>query len=75
MIINPETAEKNKFESGKKVMLEADNKASGEFELALSDDIDPGCLLLFGYSDDNPPNKFMNGYNRPVYAKLTGAKE
>jgi len=75
LILNPETAEKNKFESGKKVRLEANNQASGEFEFAISDDIDPGCLLLYGYSDDNPPNKFMNGYNRFVYAKLTGVKE
>jgi len=75
LIMNPETAEKNEFKSGDRARLETNNKASGEFSLSLSDDIDPGCLMLYGYSDENPPNKFMNGYNRPVYAKLIGVKE
>jgi len=74
LIMNRETAEKHKFESAIKVKLEANNKASGEFKLILSDDVDPGCLLLFGYSEENPPNKFMTGYNKPVFARLTKVK-
>lgn len=75
LIMKRETAEKYKFESAVKVKLEANNKASGEFELALSDDIEPGCLLLFGYSEENPPNKFMTGYNKSVFARLIRVKE
>ena len=70
LIINPADARKENVENGSKVMLKT-AAASGELPVLISDEINQGELVLFGYSELNPPNKFMCGYNRPVYAKLS----
>ena len=69
LIINPGDALKEGFENGTMVRLEAVS-GSGELPVAISDEVNGGELVLFGHSDINPPNKFMNGYNKRVYARL-----
>lgn len=70
LIINPADARKENVENGSNVVLKT-AAASGELPLLISDEINQGELVLFGYSELNPPNKFMCGYNKPVYAKLS----
>ncbi|MCD6162189.1 MAG: NADH-quinone oxidoreductase subunit NuoG [candidate division Zixibacteria bacterium] len=72
LIMNPDDAQKEGLESGSTVKLET-NSANGKFPLSVSGDINAGELVLFGYSEKNPPNEFMTGFNTPVYAKVSKA--
>lgn len=58
------------YHDGMNVRLETDSGAAGAFELEIRDDLEPGILVLKGYSETEPPNKFMNGFNKPVYARI-----
>jgi NADH-quinone oxidoreductase subunit G len=46
-------------------------KTKGTFSISITKEIEPGHLVLYGFSVENPPNKFMAGYNKPVYAKIS----
>jgi len=71
LVIHSNVAGHAGYETGQRILLETANGEKGQFELVASSDIEPGILFLFGYSQDNPPNKFMAGYNTPVYAKIS----
>ncbi len=73
LLIHPQVAAHAEYVNGQNVILETDKGVTGSFELVLSSCVEPGCLVIAGYSDDNPPNKFMAGYNKPVYAKISKA--
>jgi hypothetical protein len=55
-----------------KVMVKTQSD-SGDFTLVIDDKLAPGQLLISGFAVDNPPNKFMIGPNRPVYANIVKA--
>ncbi|RKX19718.1 MAG: NADH dehydrogenase (quinone) subunit G [Candidatus Zixiibacteriota bacterium] len=69
LLINPHDARKEGVMNDSKIRLSTDS-AAGEITAIVSEDINQGELLLSGYSDENPPNKFMVGFNKPVYAKI-----
>ncbi|MCP4583239.1 MAG: NADH-quinone oxidoreductase subunit NuoG [candidate division Zixibacteria bacterium] len=74
LMIHPEDATRLGIEAGNKVLLKTSNGSTGEFELMVSYEVDKGNILIYGWSEDNAPNKFMTGYNKPVFADLSGAK-
>jgi predicted molibdopterin-dependent oxidoreductase YjgC len=70
LIINSDVARHANYEAGQRVILETQKGVNGEFDLTVCNDVEPGCILLSGYSIDNPPNTFMAGYNQPVYVRI-----
>jgi NADH-quinone oxidoreductase subunit G len=70
LVISPADASRLGLIENDKVTLTT-SKASGEFVIAIGDIIEPGQIILRGFSIENPPNKFMNGFNKPVYAKIS----
>jgi predicted molibdopterin-dependent oxidoreductase YjgC len=69
LVLAPTDASGLGLKDNEKVTL-ATSRASGEFVLAISDTIDAGQIILSGFSIENPPNKFMNGHSKPVYARI-----
>jgi NADH-quinone oxidoreductase subunit G len=69
LIIAPADASGLGLKDNDKVAL-ATSRASGEFVLAVSDTIESGQIILSGFSIENPPNNFMIGHNKPVYARI-----
>ncbi len=68
--ISTTDASRLKLAADDKVRMNTQSE-SGEFVLVVDDKLSPGQLLISGFSVDNPPNKFMIGCNRPVYANIT----
>jgi NADH-quinone oxidoreductase subunit G len=70
LLIAPTNSSRFGLKENDKVTLST-SKTSGEFVIAVSDTIEPGQIVISGFSLENPPNKFMNGHNKPVYAKIS----
>ena len=73
LIIHVDVATAAKYDNGMTVRLETGSGAVGEFEIEISSDIEPGNLVLHGHSVQQPSNKFMNGYSKPVFARISKA--
>ena len=73
LLIHPDVAIHSGYEDGQNVTLETSKGVTGQFDLKFSPNVEPGLLVIFGYSADNPPNKFMAGFRTPVYAKINKA--
>jgi NADH-quinone oxidoreductase subunit G len=67
--VTPDDARKLGIIDGEKVTL-ATPEESGQIKVAINPDIETGHIVLFGFSLENPANKFMNGHNKSVYAKI-----
>ena len=73
LLVSPQDAETLELSDGARVQLDT-ARASGEFVIRITDDVNQGELVLRGFSMQNPPNRFMNGFNNPVYANVTNPK-
>lgn len=70
--IEPTDASRLNLAAYDKVIVKTQSD-SGDFTLVIDDKLAPGQLLISGFAVDNPPNKFMIGPNRPVYANIVKA--
>lgn len=68
--ISPADASRLGLAANDKVKMNTQSEP-GDFILVIDDKLTPGQLLISGFSVDNPPNIFMVGHNRPVYANIT----
>ncbi len=69
LLVNPVDANRLGITNGDRVKLKT-AAGEGEFESLSDDSVNPGELVLWGYSMANPPNFFMNGWNKAVYAAI-----
>lgn len=69
LLVNEGDARRLGLKEGMHVRLDT-AWASAMLTVSMTGDVSAGHLVLHGCSDDVPPNKFMAGYNRPVYARI-----